>query len=189
MSYCFDTVAPIYDLVMPKRRPHEFLSMLDANGGTPSSRWARARAASRSTTRPTPGRACCWSRRTGCSSGRSARSPNAVHVQGTAEAMHFGDGTFGKVICFDSIHHWSDQPRGLEEVYRVLEDGGRMLVVEVDPSTFWGGKVAIMERCLGMKSRFHPPEPLMRMMESAGFRDVEFKDVGSDMTYGMVARR
>jgi hypothetical protein len=26
-------------------------------------------------------------------------------------------------------------------------------------------------------------------MEAAGFRDVAFNDVGSDMTYGLVARR
>lgn len=189
MSYCFDTVAPIYDLVMPKRRPHEFLSMLDANAadailevGAGTGRIAKHYA-------PHAG-SCVLLEPSHRMLKRAQRQvPDAVHVQGTAEAMHFGDGTFGKVICFDSIHHWSDQVLGLEEVYRVLEDGGRMLVVEVDPSTFWGGKVAIMERCLGMKSRLHPPETLMRMMESAGFRDVEFKDVGSDMTYGILARR
>ena len=189
MPYCFDTVAPIYDLVMPKRRPDEFLGMLAASAddailevGAGTGRIAKHYA-------PHAGASVLLEPSHRMLKRAQRQVPLAVHVQGTAEAMHFDDGSFGKVICFDSIHHWSDQERGLEEVYRVLEEGGLMVVVEVDPSTFWGGKVAMMERCLGMRSRFHPPEPLRQMMESAGFRDVAFKDVGSDMTYGVVARR
>lgn len=189
MAYCFDTVAPIYDLVMPKRRPHEFLSMLDANRGDAILEVGAGTGRIAKHYAPHAGSSVLLEPSHRMLKRAQRLVPQAVHVQGTAEAMHFGDGSFGKVICFDSIHHWSHQPRGLEEAYRVLENGGRMLVVEVDPTTFWGGKVAMMERCLGMKSRFHPPEPLMRMMEAAGFRDVEFKDVGSDMTYGIAARR
>lgn len=189
MAYCFDTVAPIYDLVMPKRRPDQFLGFLDAGAddsilevGAGTGRIAKhyARQAGTAVLLEPSHRMLRRAQRI---------VPQAVHVQGTAEAMHFDDESFDKVICFDSIHHWQDQPRGLHEVHRVLEDGGLLAVVEVNPRTFWGGKVAIMERCLGMKSRFHAPDPLMRMMESAGFRDVTFKDVGSDMTYGVVARR
>jgi ubiquinone/menaquinone biosynthesis C-methylase UbiE len=189
MAYCFDTVAPIYDLVMPKRRPDEFLGLLGANlddaileVGAGTGRIAKHYA-------PHAGSSVLLEPSHRMLKRAQRQVPQAVHVQGTAEAMHFADGSFGKVICFDSIHHWSDQARGLEEVYRVLEDGGLLAVVEVDPTTFWGGKVALMERCLGMKSRFHAPETLMCMMESAGFRDVAFKDVGSGMTYGVVARR
>lgn len=189
MAYCFDTVAPIYDLVMPKRRPDAFLGFLDAGAddailevGAGTGRIAKHYA-------PHAG-SCVLLEPSHRMLKRAQRIvPDAVHVQGTAEDMHFADESFDKVICFDSIHHWGDQARGLEEVYRVLEEGGLLAVVEVDPSTFWGGKVAIMERCLGMRSRFHPPDALMRMMESAGFRDVAWKDVGSDMTYGVVARR
>jgi ubiquinone/menaquinone biosynthesis C-methylase UbiE len=189
MAYCFDTVAPIYDLVMPRKRPEEFLGFLDARSddnilevGAGTGRIAKHYA-------PRAGSAVLLEPSHRMLKRAQRIVPDAVHVQGTAEAMHFGDGSFCKVICFDSIHHWQDQPRGLEEVHRVLGDGGLLAVVEVDPSTFWGHKVAWMERCLGMRSRFHAPEPLMRMMESAGFRDVEWKDVGSNMTYGVVARR
>lgn len=189
MAYCFDTVAPIYDLVMPKRRPGEFLDILDANAGDAILEVGAGTGRIAKHYAPHAG-FCVLLEPSHRMLKRAQRQvPQAVHVQGTAEAMHFADRTFGKVICFDSIHHWSNQARGLEEVHRVLEDGGRMLVVEVDPTTFWGGKVAIMERWLGMRSRFHAPEPLMRMMEAAGFRDVAFKDVGSDMTYGVVGRR
>lgn len=189
MAYCFDTVAPIYDLVMPRRRPDEFLRVLAASAddailevGAGTGRIAKHYA-------PQAGCSVLLEPSHRMLKRAQRQVPQAVHVQGTAEAMHFADESFGKVICFDSIHHWADQARGLEEVHRVLQDGGLMVVVEVDPSTFWGRQVARMERCLGMKSRFHAPEPLMRMMESAGFRDVAFQDVGSDMTYGVAARR
>lgn len=189
MAYCFDSVAPVYDLVMPRRRPDEFLSLLDAHAddtilevGAGTGRIAKhyARHAGSCVLLEPSHRMLQRARR---------KVPHAQHVQGTAERMHFASGSFGKVICFDSIHHWHDQSRGLEEVYRVLQPGGLVVVVEVDPSTFWGAKVALMERCLGMGSRLHQPDPLMRMMEVVGFRDVAFKDVGSHMTYGVVCRR
>lgn len=189
MAYCFDTLAPIYDLVMPRKRPAQFLGFLDATAdddilevGAGTGRIAKHYAQDAGS--------CVLLEPSRRMLKRAQRIvPSAAHVQGTAEAMHFEDGSFDKVICFDSIHHWQDQPRGLEEVYRVLEDGGLLAVVEVDPSTFRGHKVQWLERCLGMKSRLLAPEPLMRMMEAAGFRDVCWKDVGSDMTYGVVARR
>jgi ubiquinone/menaquinone biosynthesis C-methylase UbiE len=189
MAFCFDVVAPIYDLVMPRKRPDEFLGFLDANAndailevGSGTGRIAKHYA--------TKAKSCVLLEPSPSMQRRSRRVvPDAHHVQGTVERMDFDDGQFCKVICFDSIHHWGDQSRGLEEVLRVLKPGGMMAVVEVDPTTFWGGKVAIMERCLGMKSTFHSPERLMRMMEGAGFRDVQWKSVNSDMTYGVVGSR
>jgi ubiquinone/menaquinone biosynthesis C-methylase UbiE len=189
MAYSFDTVAPIYDLVMPRRRPAQFLGFLEATAdddilevGAGTGRIAKHYAQDAGS--------CVLLEPSHRMLKRAQRIvPCAAHVQGTAEAMHFEDGTFDKVICFDSIHHWQDQPRGLEEVNRVLADGGLLAIVEVDPTTFWGHKVAWMEHCLGMRSRFHSPEALIRMLQEAGFRDVCWKDVGSDMTYGVVARR
>ena len=189
MAFCFDAVAPIYDLVMPKKRPDEFLGFLDANAndailevGAGTGRIAKHYA--------NKAKSCVLLEPSPRMQKRSRKIvPDAHHVQGTAERMDFEDGRFCKVICFDSIHHWGDQNRGLEEVLRVLKPGGMMAVVEVDPTTFWGGKVAIMERCLGMKSTFHAPDRLMRMMEDAGFRDVQWKSVNSDMTYGVVGSR
>lgn len=189
MSFCFDTVAPIYDLVMPKKRPDEFLGFLDAGAndailevGAGTGRIAKHYASK--------ARSCVLLEPSPRMQQRARRIvPHAHHVQGTAEHMEFEDGTFCKAICFDSIHHWTRQERGLEEVLRVLKPGGLLAVVEVDPSTFWGRKVQWMERCLGMKSTFHAPDRLMRMIEGAGFRDVQWKSVNSDMTYGVVARR
>jgi SAM-dependent methyltransferase len=54
---------------------------------------------------------------------------SAPYVQATAEALPFGDGTFGAAMAVLTIHHWRDKPRGLAEVRRVARG----------PLVFFGG--------------------------------------------------
>jgi SAM-dependent methyltransferase len=110
-------------------------------------------------------------------------------VLGYAERMQFADECFDKVVSFDSLHHWQDQARGLEEVCRVLKPEGRFFVVEVDPQTFGGWHVQTMETLLRMRSRFHPPDRLVEMLRRAGLRGVTQASVGQGFTYGVVATR
>jgi SAM-dependent methyltransferase len=44
---------------------------------------------------------------------------SALCVQAAAEALPFGDGTFGAVMAVLTIHHWRDKRRGLAEMRRV----------------------------------------------------------------------
>jgi SAM-dependent methyltransferase len=44
---------------------------------------------------------------------------SAPCVQAAAEALPFGDGTFGAAMAVLTIHHWKNQPRGLAEMRRV----------------------------------------------------------------------
>jgi len=45
-------------------------------------------------------------------------------------ALPFEDGSFDAVYSFFMLHHLDQIPRGLKEIRRVLEDGGRYLAVE-----------------------------------------------------------
>jgi SAM-dependent methyltransferase len=61
------------------------------------------------------------------------RPPGAASaVRAQAEALPFGDRTFGAAMAVLTVHHWTDRPRGLAEMHRVA-DGPVVLFVR-DPS-------------------------------------------------------
>jgi SAM-dependent methyltransferase len=61
----------------------------------------------------------------------------APAVQGRAEALPFADGAFDVVMGVLTVHHWTDQLRGLAECVRVARD--RVVLLTWDPSSdgFW----------------------------------------------------
>jgi ubiquinone/menaquinone biosynthesis C-methylase UbiE len=59
------------------------------------------------------------------------RGPATVRYQSaSAEALDLPDGSATVVWSLATVHHWSDVDRGLEEVRRVLEPGGRFVAIE-----------------------------------------------------------
>jgi ubiquinone/menaquinone biosynthesis C-methylase UbiE len=60
------------------------------------------------------------------------RGLNNIAVrQGAAESLSFGDAAFDCVLTRFSAHHWSDLPRALGEIKRVLKPGGRFVMIDV----------------------------------------------------------
>ncbi|MDX2478126.1 MAG: class I SAM-dependent methyltransferase [Gammaproteobacteria bacterium] len=57
-------------------------------------------------------------------------SARVVYHQGSAEILPIEDASVDVVLAFDSYDHWADQPKGLEEVRRVLKSNGRFVVVK-----------------------------------------------------------
>jgi ubiquinone/menaquinone biosynthesis C-methylase UbiE len=60
----------------------------------------------------------------------TVRSRSITWADGAAEHLPVADDTATVVWSLMSVHHWSDLARGLAEARRVLEPGGRFLVVE-----------------------------------------------------------
>jgi len=44
--------------------------------------------------------------------------------------LPFNDGTFGYLVCFDSLHHMADYRKVFAEMFRVLDQRGRAVFVE-----------------------------------------------------------
>jgi len=49
---------------------------------------------------------------------------------GDGHAMPFETGTFGHLLCYDTLHHMHDYPKVFAEFFRVLKGGGRGIFVE-----------------------------------------------------------
>jgi ubiquinone/menaquinone biosynthesis C-methylase UbiE len=64
---------------------------------------------------------------------RSADHPAAARIEyreGSAEDLPVRDDSADYVFAFDSIDHWQDVDRGLDEVRRILKPGGQLAVVK-----------------------------------------------------------
>jgi len=55
--------------------------------------------------------------------------------EGDACTIPYGDAFFDVVVSTGSIHHWKEPVRALNEIYRVLKDGGYALVYDVVSDT------------------------------------------------------
>lgn len=62
---------------------------------------------------------------------------NSTVIQGSAENLPYGDKTFDASMAVLTIHHWSDQERGVMEMRRVTRD--KIVFLTYDPSFlgFW----------------------------------------------------
>jgi ubiquinone/menaquinone biosynthesis C-methylase UbiE len=56
---------------------------------------------------------------------------NLKTQDGVAESLPFTDASFDFVLTRFSAHHWSDVPRALQEVRRVLKPNGRFIMIDV----------------------------------------------------------
>lgn len=68
---------------------------------------------------------------------RQRASESAIVVQGRAECLPFADRGFDASMAVLTIHHWSDQAKGLAEMRRVTR--GPIVILTYDPSFrgFW----------------------------------------------------
>lgn len=57
-------------------------------------------------------------------------SANVTFVEGDAEQLPWGDGTFDVVTCRVCAHHFPDVARAVREMARVLRPGGRVAIVD-----------------------------------------------------------
>lgn len=58
-------------------------------------------------------------------------------LRGVAEDLPFGDGSFDAVMAVLTVHHWSDQAKGLAELRRVARGPVVILTFDPDHRSFW----------------------------------------------------
>lgn len=92
--------------------------------------------------------------------------------QASAEKLPFSDRRFELVFSTLTFHHWSDQPKAVTEIARVLAPGGRWLLADFIAT----GLMRYFRRLLRMR-RFSERESLGAMLSPAGLRVVTERKV------------
>lgn len=59
-----------------------------------------------------------------------AAVPPIKLIQGDIESLPLGDATVERVVCRSILHHAGSLERSLQEIYRILKPGGRLVVAE-----------------------------------------------------------
>lgn len=91
-------------------------------------------------------------------------------VLGGAEQMPFENASFDVVLISDAWHHFQAQEEVAREVCRILQPGGRVVVVEFDPRQPKIRVVAALERMVLEPSTFQAPDQLKATFARAGIK-------------------
>lgn len=95
---------------------------------------------------------------------RQAQQKNGfLLAQGAAERLPFTDGSIERVAMIDALHHLEDQAQAVREMVRILKPGGRLMIEEPDIRSLGIKAVALLEKVLGMGSRFLHGEETMAL--------------------------
>ncbi len=122
-----------------------------------------------------------------------------LNVTGAVQALPFRDGAFNAICCIDLIHHEPDNLTTIFDSFaRILRPGGMLFLEDINAwglTLFWKSKMmprkmhgALREGWHRIKGSAHRPAPYefptdvfgsMRMLEKAGFEDIEAMPLSS----------
>lgn len=100
---------------------------------------------------------------------QSAQKKGLTHlVQASATDLPFAADSFERIMVIDALHHMPDQQNTVGEMTRLLKPGGRMLIEEPDIRLFIVKLIALAEKLMLMKSKFHTPTEIQSMAKEYG---------------------
>jgi ubiquinone/menaquinone biosynthesis C-methylase UbiE len=87
-----------------------------------------------------------------------------------AERLPFISSIFDRIIMVDALHHVIDQRQAVDELWRVLAPGGRIVIIEPDIHKFPVKLIAIGEKMLLMRSHFLSAEKISALYANQNAR-------------------
>ena len=160
----FDFLAPLYETFIKPKDPQEMWAfadlpttgaLLDAGGGTGRIAQFMSDKASQVVVADLS-----------CKMLIEARQKNGLHpVCSHTEKLPFPDGAFARIIMVDALHHVCDQRETVDELWRTLQPGGRLVVEEPDLRTFAVKLIALGEKLALMRSHFLSPPRIAELFD------------------------
>ena len=110
--------------------------------------------------------------------------PEAKIIHAYVEKIPLPKNCFDRIFAIDSLHHWDSHLKGLLEIRRILNQDGRVVIIDFDPTTKFGYFIKSMEWVLRMGSTFFTPKEIRSLLLKAGFKIIlqGFIDSGTYLT-------
>ena len=152
----FDFLAPVYETFIPPKDPQEMWAfaglpvsgaLLDAGGGTGRVAQFMTGKANSIVVADLSHKMLSEARQ------KDGLRPVCSHT----EKLPFPDETFARIIMVDALHHVCDQRGTVDELWRTLQPGGRLVIEEPDLRLFGVKLLAIAEKLALMRSHFLSP--------------------------------
>jgi demethylmenaquinone methyltransferase/2-methoxy-6-polyprenyl-1,4-benzoquinol methylase len=94
-------------------------------------------------------------------------------VNAESEMLPFQDGSFDRIIMVDVFHHVADQQGTLDEVWRTLRSGGKLVIEEPNIHNWVVKMIALGEKLLLMRSHFRQPQEIIDMCNFSGVNKLD----------------
>jgi demethylmenaquinone methyltransferase/2-methoxy-6-polyprenyl-1,4-benzoquinol methylase len=108
---------------------------------------------------------------------RQAREKEHLQTVCThTEKLPFNDASFERVIMVDALHHVCNHCQTATELWRVLKEGGRLVIEEPDIRTVSVKLVALAEKLALMRSHFISPPEIVSLFPYPGARHKIVRD-------------
>lgn len=104
---------------------------------------------------------------------KEAQVKGVTCTQTVSEQLPFPDGAFDRIIMVDALHHVEDQQQTLNEMWRLLVPGGRIIIEEGDFHHCLVKLVSWGEKLLFMRSHFLKPERIKLMCQFSNTAEVK----------------
>lgn len=106
--------------------------------------------------------------------GAIARQRGIEVIRAVAESLPFAEARFDFALLVVTLGFLDDAPLAVREAYRVLKDGGSLIVGFIDRESRLGRRYQSRkgESLFYRDARFYSVDEVMGLVESAGFRDL-----------------
>ncbi len=103
---------------------------------------------------------------------------SAIATVGDAECMPLESGQYQAVTCNMSIHHYPHPQEAVNEMYRILQPGGRLILNDMDciPPVRWAAN-RIFPHLKGGDVKMYTRQEILEMLKKAGFRQTEYRKI------------
>ena len=116
-------------------------------------------------------------------------SDSAICKAGDSESMPLEDSSYKVVTCNMSIHHYPHPQKAINEMHRVLRDGGYLILNDMDCAA----PIRSISNCMfpRMKAgdvKMYCREEILQMMKKAGFQKVVYRKI-SPFSFQCIAKK